>query len=402
MNSHSHIFMPSKKKDLCFCKICYKFSYKGKICQTLPMKDENRFCLDPLSLKYKPIIGICNYKLPDNIKYLEYKNKGISKIKYLIKNFGLKSMIYFKSISFMNQIFLENNISIDYIDNIASICVLLVTKYNECCIPSKSEEVLTENEKEIYYHLLNNNEEEKISKSNFSKLISFIKNNVNNYKYWETLCLKYLNYDLGRYSTYDYIILFFKLGIFFCEKEINIIDKLKQCIDVLDLIIYDKKYCDFSQYTFALSIIKFLFENDNLFDKNIIKYIYGVDFSKTKYIKCSNLIKNIISQTIKNENTKTYFNLLYNALYFNPFNIKYFSKVKGNSVNNEDEKNNQTKFAQLKNMIINNNNNHIFFDNKNNFYISNKCIDNNYYNINNFNNFNSLINYYYLTNNNSD
>ena len=394
MNSHSHIFMPSKKKDLCYCKICYKLSYKGKICQSLPFNDENRFGLDPLTLKFKPIISISNYKLPENIKYLEYKNKGISKIKYLINNFGLKSMIYFKSISFMNQIFLENDISLDYIDNIASICVLLATKYNECCIPSKYEEELNENEKEIFYHLLNNNEQGKKYKSNLRGLISFIKNNVDNYKYWEILCLKYLNYDLGRYSAYDYLILFFQLGIFFCEKEINVIDKLKKCINVLDLIIYDKKYCDFSQYTFALSIIKVFFENDNLFDTKIIKYIYGVDLSKIKYIKCSNLIKNIINQSIKNENTKTYFNMLYNILYFNQLNIKYFPKIKENNVNNEEEKNNQTNLAKLKNTIINDNN-YIIFDNKNNFVSNNKCIDNNY------NNFNSLINNYYLFNNNN-
>ena len=383
--------MPSTKIDLCYCKICYKLTYKGKICQNLLINDANRFCLDPLTLKYRPIISICNYKLPRNIKYLEYKNKGISKIKYLVYNFGLKSMIFFKSISLMNQIFLENDISIDYIDDISSICVLLATKYNECCIPSKFEEVLTENEKEIFYHL-NNNEKRNKCKSNLSGLISFIKNNVNNYKYWEILCLKYLNYDLGRYSAYDYLILFFQLGIFFCEKEINVIDKLKKCINVLDLIIYDKKYCDFSQYTFALSIIKVFFENDNLFDTKIIKYIYGVDLSKIKYIKCSNLIKNIINQSIKNENSKTYFNILYNALYFNPLINKYFSKIKENVVNNEDDKIFQTNFPLIKNMIINNNN-HIFFDNKNNFYIINKCIDNNY------NNFNSLINYYSFNNN---
>ena len=427
MNSHSHIFIPSKKKDLCYCKICCKLSYKGKMCQTLPLNDEKRIGLDPLTLKFKPNTSVCNYKLPNNIKYLEYKNKGFSKIKYIIKNFGLKSMIYYKSITFMNQIFFENDISLDYIENIAIICVLLAIKYNEHCISQNLEEKLSDIEKDIIYHLLNS-EQGKTHKSNFRGFFSFIKKNVDNYKYWEIICLQYLNYDLGRYSTYDYLILFFELGLFFCEKKINIIDKLKQCINILDLIIYDKKYCDFSQYTLALSIINIVLENDDLFDKKLIKYIYGIDLSKSKYIKCTNVIKNILNQSKRNEYLKYYFNMLYNSFYLNNLNNKGFEKIKKKKVNinkyikynnddDEEEKTNQMTnnngknnvlfefnknldLAQLKNMIINNNYKSMIFDNNinnnnNNFvfnFNNNKCINNSIYN------FNFLINYYYLNN----
>ena len=137
--------------------------------------------------------------------------------------------------------------------------------------PKKNEKMLSQDEKDIFYHLYKNNKNDKKYKTNLCGLFSFIKKNVDNYKYWEILCLKYLNYDLGRYSAYDYLLLFFQIGIFFSEKEINIniniIDNLKQCIKILDLIIYDKKGCDFSQYTLALSIINIVLENNCYFNK---------------------------------------------------------------------------------------------------------------------------------------
>lgn len=73
---------------------------------------------------------------------------------------------------------------------------------------------------------------------------------------------------------------FFKLGIFFCEKEINIIEKLNYCLKILDLIVINKNSCCFNEYTFAMSIIKLAMGNDYFFDKKIFKYIYGVDLSK--------------------------------------------------------------------------------------------------------------------------
>ena len=52
----------------------------------------------------------------------------------------------------MNQIFLENQIAIENIENIASLCVLLITVFHECCLPSLSEELMTKNEN-IYSYL---------------------------------------------------------------------------------------------------------------------------------------------------------------------------------------------------------------------------------------------------------
>ena len=391
MNSHTHLFLPTTKKEVKYCKICSSLSYKGIFSKNLPIKSYNRFNVDPLQIKFKPFSSICNYKLINHIKYLENKNRAILKIKFLVKIFGLKSMIFYKSICLLNQIFLENNLSLDNIDNISCICVLLVAEYNECCIPSLLEEYLPNNEIDILYHFDNNNNIKNIHKSNLRGLFCYIKKNVYNYKYWEVLCLKYLNYDLGRYSAYDYLILFFKLGIYFCEENINIINKLKFCINILDLVIYDKKFCDFTQYTFAMSIIKIVIEKDNFFDKKIFKYIYGVDLSKNKYLECSNLIKNILNRYIKNEYSKRNFIILNNLLYLYQLKnqIEYNNKINGKEIykdnkneekkdedkNYEDYKDSIYKYnKQLKNLIVNNN--HINNFDNNNFF---NCINNNFY-----------------------
>ena len=202
---NSHILIQSSKEDICYCKKCGKLSYKGKICQNLPFRCLNTFNIDPLKLKYRPFTSIANYNLANHIKYLECKNKGISTIKSLTNNFGLKSMILYKAINFMNQIYLDNEVSLDYIDIIASLCVLLVTDYNECCFPSIIEEYLTKEQRDILYgpsyenddgggngknapNLCNglipiNDKEEKIkNKSNLNGLFRYIKKNVNTEK----------------------------------------------------------------------------------------------------------------------------------------------------------------------------------------------------------------------------
>ena len=449
---HSHIFLPSNKKDVFYCKICNKLSYKDILCQNLPIcHNYNRFNLDPLTLKFKPISYNYDDKVQNKIKYLEFKYKGISKIEFLTKNFGLKSMIFYKSICFMNKIFLENDISLDNIDNIASLCVLLVTEFNEGCIPSIFEECLSQEESNILYHQILKNNSKKINngnkirqKLNLYGLFSYIRKNVNNFKYWQLLCLKYLNYDLERYSIYDYLILFFKLGIFFCKKEINIIEKFKYCLKILDLIIIDKNSCCFNEYTFAMSIIKLAMENDVFFDKKIFKYIYGVDLSKKKYINCCNFIKNILNVSINNESSKLFFNNISNSLNFNQLNLaqiyylgnilshhnnnlffgieKNIYKDSNNCYNNnkniEEEKighnnNNEIKvcnynnlgckeldFGQLKTPIVNNNNiiihNNININNFDfNFFDNKYKIDNNKIRLNNnhyFFKFNELVN----------
>ena len=418
---HSHIFLSSSKKDVCYCKICSKLSYKGNIGQESPIKILHKFDVDPLKFKFKPFSAIANYNLPNHIKYLESKKIGIYKIKYLVSKFGLRSMVFYKAINFMNEIFLKTELSIENIENVASICVLLITLFNECCLPLVNEEFLSLNEYSILYHynsiyLPNDKDRRNIEilnkkkikhKKNINGLVHYIKKNVNNCKYWEVLCLKVLNYDLGKYSAYDYLILFFELGIIFVKEKINIIEILKYCIYILDFIINEKKSCDYSQYTLAMSIIKVALENNSVFDKNVFKYIYGVDLSKKKYIYCSNMIKKIL-------NLKFNTNIIINLNLFNSQINQYYKYdesvlniLSNQFINDEEEKNNNINH-NYHNIIVNKQKQYCFNDknyldqleyiinNSKNIIIKNNFINNNI-NINNNNFFyrNYIISNYY-------
>jgi hypothetical protein len=402
---HSHIFVPSIKKEVSYCKKCSILSYRGNISQEMPIKMYNKFDIDPLKLKFKPVSITANYNLEFHRRYLESKIIGINKIKYLVNNFGLKSMVYYKSINFMNQIFLEKEISIDNIENIASLIVLLVVEFNDCCFPSIAEELILEND--ILYHFHSKNEFQRNKKNNelvnnkinFLNLFHFIKKNVNNYKYWEMICLRNLNYDLGKYSAYDYLILFFQLGIFFCKEKINTLDLLKYCINLLDFITNDKKSCEYSQYILAMSIIKVALDNNVFFDKDVFKYIYGVDLSKKKYINCSNMIKNILNVSCNIDNSiNLFFN---NQILLNP---QLFIDKCIHLMNRKEEEKNEKK---INNNIKNNNElinlgNFPYMINNNNIIISNNFIDNNI-NINNTNFYygNCIVSNYFNSFNNN-
>jgi hypothetical protein len=414
---HSHIFAPSVKKDIYYCKICCKLSYKDNYCQELPFNSSYKYDIDPLTFKFKPVSIVANYKCENHIKYLESKKIGITKIKNLVHNFGLKSMIFYKAINFMNQIFLENQIAIENIENIASLCVLLITVFHECCLPSISEELMTKNENNIFYqsHIKNvsfcndvnkrNNElvrEESIRhKTNIRGLFHYIIKNVNNYKYWEVFCLKKINYDLGKYSSYDYLILFFELGICFCKEKINNLEILKYSVNILYLVTNDIRACEYSQYTLAMSIIKIAFENNVFFDKNVFKYIYGVDLSKKKYLNCSNMIITILNVSNNKINNLINFENNNDPIY----QILYILNKNKNKGSNNNESNNLINIISYiinNNIIINNNfiHNNININNyNNNIYYQNFFINNYIDSIGNlgFNNANS--NYFINLNN---
>ena len=419
---HPHIFISSTKKDISYCKLCSKLSYKGISSPELSLKTSHNFDVDPLKLKFKPFSITANYNLLNHIKYLESKKIGISKIKYLVYNFGLKSIVLYKAINFMNQIFLEKEIPIEYIENIASLCVLISTEFNDCCMHTVAEDYIKKNEYEILYSTHSNKElfqidqnqqknylikEERIKhKTNLIGLFNYIRKTIKNYKYWELICLKNLNYDLGKYSAYDYIILFFELGIIFSKEKIDIYELLKTCINILDFITGDKRSCDFNQYTLAMSIIKVTLEGNVFFDKSVFKYIYGVDLSKKKYVNCSNMIKNILSNlscSIDNSK-KLFYNNQFNCNQQSFFSI-YLESLRKSNINNEGNKK-KTNNNILNNAIIQNNYYNLnlfpYLINKNNIIINNNFINNNIsINNNNFYYKNCLISNYsnYFNNN---
>ena len=385
---HNHIFIPSSKKDISYCKICHLISYKGIISQSLPINFHPRINMDPLTLKFVSFSSVVNKKSFYHLKYLSNKRRGINKIISLINTFGLRSMVFYKSINLLDQIFLNNEISIDNIETIALVCVLLVVEFNECCIPYKKVDFFDKNENDIIFHSFNNDIDYN-NKINLGGLFLYIKNNVNNFNYWQILCLKYLNYDLGKYSAYDYLLLFFRLGILFCKETVDIINKLKICLKILDLTINDIKSCFFSQYTLAMSIINVTFGQEKYFDKNIFKIIYGVDLSKKKYFNCSNMIKNVIlyyhnnSNNFQNINEICRYNLI-NFLYKKNLVSNYDKNSYDNNKNSQYKNQNITCIYEnnllptlnynriiINNNISINNYNFIFRNSYNNKYISN-------------------------------
>ena len=393
----SHIFIPSSKQGIFYCKRCQKLSYKGIISQSLTFKFNIKLNMDPLALKFIPFTKITNYKLDNHVAYIKNKAKGISNIIYLINHFGLNSMILYKAINLMDQIYLENEISIDNINTISTICIFLSIQFNECCKLYNKYDYYNKNE--IIFHSSFGNNKLNKNKPNINGFFQYIKNNINNFKYWEVLCLKYLNYDLRKSSAYDYLLLFFRLGIIFNEEKIDVNSKFNICLEILDYIINDSKSCNFSQYILAMSIIKVAFEFEKYFDKNIFKIIYGVDLSKKKYIDCSNMIKNILSLKIQNNANYNNNYYLLNIIYQNNFmkNIPFMTNIINNNEiffyllqlqknKNEEEKANNIEYinTSLKFFIdsyINIQGNKKFdfgnFNLNNNIVNSNKIINNN-------------------------
>ena len=405
MNMHEHIFIPSSKKDIFYCQKCQKLSYKGIIAQSIPIDFNCKLNDDPLSYKYITFSYVANLNSDYQIKYLEHKRFGILQINYLINKFGLKSMIFYKSICLMDQIYLENQIPIDYIKTISSICVLLIVKFNECCMTYNIGDFLNENENNVIYHYYFGNNNKNQNKTNIRGFFHYIKKNINNSIYWETLCLKYVNYNLKKNSAYDYLILFFRLGLIFCKESINIMNKFNICLKILDYVLNDKISCIYSQYILSMSIIKVVFECELLFDKNIFKNIYGVDLSKKKYMDCSNMIKKILKNTIIPNNyliinnnytlnNPIYNNFIINYYYTNNIiNINEFifyllEIIKNKKIKEQLNSNNDYDCnCNINEGYNNNNNNYLNFKNPNlqkkTIIINNNIINNNI-NINNY------------------
>ena len=171
----THIFIPSKKKDIFYCKLCQKLSYKEIISQS-NFKYDIKLNMDPLTLKFVSFSSVANYNLANHIKYLEHKRIGISFINSLINLYGLKSMILYKAISLMDQIYLENEVSIDNIETISIIWIFLALQFNECCLPYNNENNFTKEENDIFFHSFLGNNKLKRNKSNINGFFHYVKN----------------------------------------------------------------------------------------------------------------------------------------------------------------------------------------------------------------------------------
>ena len=345
----SHKFLPSIKEGVSYCLECGCLSYNNIVSKhIIENKNQNIMKIDPLLIRYNPISLKFDPSLISHKKYIENRMKGLSKIYYLSKKFNLEKKYIYKAIGLTDQIYLNNNnMPIENIEIIASIYLLLSYEFNNCCNFSNNFETFPKNS--ISNFAVNN----KFNSNNIKGLYQYIKKEINNLMYWETFCLKNINYYLGKYTAFDYINLFFGLGIIFTEIQYNILDKYESCLNIIDIIINQSFICKYNQYVVALSVIYIIFNNNNYFDKNIFKYIYGVDFSKRKYKSCVNEISMMINNinNFKQNNfwlINHYINNCTNPLIFN--NFEYFIK---NNIYNNIPSNNEFYNSFIKELLIN-------------------------------------------------
>ena len=385
----SHNFFPTTKKGVSYCTSCGCLSYENIISKSITSNNnQNIMKIDPLILRYKPVSLILDFSLMSHKSYIENRQKGLSKIYNLSNTFHIEKKITFKAIGLMDQIFLNNNeLRIENIENMASICLLLSYEFNNCCnISNKvsSNQTLSKDNYSINNFLINKSF---YNINNVKGLYQYIKKEINNIMYWEVFCLKYLDYNLGRYTAYDYINLFFELGILFTKENVDIINKYQNCLNILDIIINHYNICKYNQYVIALSIIFIIFNNDKYFDQKTFKYIYGVNFSKKKYKSCVNEIYTMINNLYHINKVETLFNNIYinNGISsFNFDNLKY--PITNHYINNKDN------ISTIKNYFNNSSIKELFIKY---IFLFGKCKINNFINFPNqiYFNYNSPFNF---------
>lgn len=290
-----HKFIPSIKKGVSYCSECGCLSYHNIPSQNIMVfnSNQNIIKLDPLVIKYKPISLNIDFSIMSHTNYIKNRQKGLSQIYFLSSKFNIEKMIIHKAIGLMDQIYLnKKGISIQNIEIIASICLLLAFEFNHCCCITYKNESIPKNKISINSSDLNNIF---FYENNIKSMNQYLIKKIKNIRYWQILCMKSLDYNLGKYSAFDYLKLFFELGIVFTTENFDILSIHDFCFNLLDILINQYSICKYNQYIIAMSIIYLKFNNNIYFNDKIFKYIYGVDFSKQKYRVCINEIKPIIN-----------------------------------------------------------------------------------------------------------
>ena len=288
----NHNFKKGIKENVSYCTICGTLSYKGIPSLSVPSLTKTTISIDPLLLKYKPFQFQFDYS--NYIKYyLTLRRKSINFIKMQANFFSIPDILVHKAMSYLDYIYLNNTVSFDLISNICIVCLLFAIQFNDCCSKSSG----------IDFQGFRNNLQ-----------------NIPNLRELENYCLKCIDYNLGLYTSLDYINLFFSLGIIFPYKNIPNIDisfLFFNCISALEIIIENNNCLCYSSYTIALSTIKITLENFDCFDCEIFKKIYGINFNKERYIQCENSLKYILVN-----------------FYHNPIKTQYYSNQNLNNLLN--------------------------------------------------------------------
>ena len=207
----SHNFIPSIKKNVNYCTHCGCLSYKNIPSKPIFSHDNinNVINIDPLIIKYKPISLNLDLSLISHKFYAEFRSKGLSKIYFLSNKFNIDKSSIYKAIGLMDQIYLsDKNVSIEYIEIVSSICVLLSIQFNECFTKTNKIELNRINNKHYIYennsfYFLNN----------LKCLQKYLLKEIKDIMYWQTFCLQILDYNLAKFTAFDYVNLFFNLGI---------------------------------------------------------------------------------------------------------------------------------------------------------------------------------------------
>ena len=271
-----HDFKKTQKKEISYCTKCGNLSYKNIPSLSIQFNSKYLFEIDPFLLKYKYSKKIIDFSNNSINKYLNFRNIGINQIKILSNLFSFSKISYYKAIHYLDQIYINNpSISIDLIEKISSVCLLLSVQFNECCSQNSNIDIKT--------------------------FIQFLLSKIQNLNEIEILCLKNLDYNLEIYSSYDYLNLFFSHGLIFPNEnkiieqneDSNIINLYLKCVNILDIIIEDYNCLGYTQYIIAVSIIGMVLTQSKLFSIETFKYVYGINLLKEKYRKCQNVLKSI-------------------------------------------------------------------------------------------------------------
>ena len=241
----NHNFKKGTKENISYCTICGTLSYKGIPSLSVASLTKTTISIDPLLLKYKPFQFQFDYSNNYIKYYLTLRRKSINFIKMQANFFSIPDILVHKAMRYLDYIYLNNTVSFDLISNICIVCLLFAIQFNDCCSKSSG----------IDFQGFRNNLQ-----------------NIPNLRELENYCLKCIDYNLGLYTSLDYINLFFSLGIIFPYKNIPNIDisfLFFNCISALEIIIENNNCLCYSSYTIALSTIKITLEN---FDLNNIEF----------------------------------------------------------------------------------------------------------------------------------
>ena len=193
-----------------------------------------------------------SYTNQSHLFYISKRKEAITNIKFLISFFCLPSTIYYKSITYMDNIMLKSPIVNWSLDNISTICVLFAIQFNE----------------RVSHHII-------------QEMFNLI-NLIPNFHQLEIECLISLDYDLSTPSIYDYIN-----ESFFYSNSFDINNTTYQkVINFVDNVLEDDHALDFTRIELALTAIKIVFEQNCYSNKDILRYFYNVQESLSMKCYC--------------------------------------------------------------------------------------------------------------------